>query len=236
MLSRTEHVDPSRFTHELFALYSVPAFDSRAPEILQGSAIGSAKQVVEPDDILLCRIVPHIRRAWIVGPNEGHRILASGEWIVFRNKAVCPSYLRHLLVSDRFHLKFMATVAGVGGSLLRARPTHVAQIEIPLPPLAEQRRIAHILDAAHALRDKRRRTLSLLRTIIGSAFISMFGDPVTNPREWPPNNLSSLGKLERGISKHRPRNAPELLGGPYPLIQTGDVARSEGLITQYSST
>jgi type I restriction enzyme S subunit len=64
----------------------------------------------------------------------------------------------------------------------------------------------------------------------------MFGDPVTNPREWPPNNLSSLGKLERGISKHRPRNAPELLGGPYPLIQTGDVARSEGLITQYSST
>ncbi len=37
-------------------------------------------------------------------------------------------------------------------------------------------------------------------------------------------------------SKHRPRNAPELLGGPYPLIQTGDVANSSGYIRAYKQT
>jgi len=45
----------------------------------------------------------------------------------------------------------MNTVAGVGGSLLRARPAFVAEIEIPVPPLSEQKRIADILAAAHRI-------------------------------------------------------------------------------------
>ena len=162
MLSRTQNLDPARFPDELFTLYSVPAFDSRSPEIMPGSAIGSAKQIVEPADVLLCRIVPHIRRAWVVGSNGTERVLASGEWIVLRSKAICPNYLRHLVVSDRFHAEFMATVAGVGGSLLRARPAQVARIKIPLPPLDEQRRIAQILDAAEGVRSARRSTLEAL--------------------------------------------------------------------------
>ena len=64
----------------------------------------------------------------------------------------------------------------------------------------------------------------------------MFGDPVTNPKGWPMVPLGDLGTLDRGKSKHRPRNAPELLGGEHPLIQTGDVANSEGYIRSYKST
>ena len=41
----------------------------------------------------------------------------------------------------------------------------------------------------------------------------MFGDPVSNPLGWSINELSQIGTLGRGVSKHRPRNAPELLGG-----------------------
>ena len=64
----------------------------------------------------------------------------------------------------------------------------------------------------------------------------MFGDPVDNSNKLPLVELSELGSLERGKSKHRPRNAPELLGGPYPLIQTGEVATSGLYITEYNST
>lgn len=168
MVSRAKHLDPARCANETFALYSVPAFDSHVPETLRGSAIGSPKQLVEPEDVLLCRIVPHIRRAWVVEENDSHRLLASGEWIVFRGKAVCPSYLRHLLISNRFHAEFIATVAGVGGSLLRARAAHVARIEVPLPPLDEQRRIARILDAAMRLcaeRESGKRLFDELRRV-----------------------------------------------------------------------
>lgn len=67
-------------------------------------------------------------------------------------------------------------------------------------------------------------------------FVEMFGDPVTNPMDWPIRYLGNLGELDRGVSKHRPRNEPSLLNGPYPLIQTGDVANCDGYIRKYTST
>ena len=59
----------------------------------------------------------------------------------------------------------------------------------------------------------------------------MFGDPVLNEKGWELKTLPELGEFGRGVSKHRPRNAPELLGGKYPLIQTGDVANANLYIT-----
>ena len=48
--------------------------------------------------------------------------------------------------------------------------------------------------------------------------------------------LSVLGELNRGVSKSRPRNKPELIGGPYPLVQTGEVTAAELYITEYENT
>lgn len=64
----------------------------------------------------------------------------------------------------------------------------------------------------------------------------MFGDPVINEKKWDLMTLPELGEFGRGVSKHRPRNASELLGGKYPLIQTGDVASANLYITKYDST
>ena len=64
----------------------------------------------------------------------------------------------------------------------------------------------------------------------------MFGDPVSNSRALPKTTLPELGEFGRGVSKHRPRNDPKLLGGIYPLIQTGDVAASDLYIKNYIST
>ena len=144
MPSSTGTVDPRRHASEVFALYSIPACEEGAPQMLSGSLIGSSKQHVQHRDVLLSRIVPHIRRSWIVGSHE-ERTIASTEWIVFRTTNALPEYLRFVLISDDFHHQLMNTVSGVGGSLLRARPSLVAEIRISLPPLSEQKRIATML-------------------------------------------------------------------------------------------
>lgn len=123
-----------------------------------------------------------------------------------------------------------------GATIPHVSGKHLKSMKIPLPPLQEQKRIAAILDQADALRGKRRAAITKLNELLQSVFLDMFGDPVTNPKGWDTTTLSSIGSLDRGVSKHRPRNAPELLEGKYPLVQTGDVANSGGYIRKYSST
>ena len=175
MPRRLGSVNPAKFTEETFELWSVPSFDVGKPEILLGSEIGSSKKIVEKGDLLLSRIVPHIRRAWIVEPTTSNRQIGSSEWITFRSDDFHAPYLRHILISDKFNAQLMQTIAGVGGSLLRARPESVRNIEIPLPPLPEQKRIAGILDQADALRRQRQRALDQLNQLGQSIFYEMFG-------------------------------------------------------------
>ena len=85
-----------------------------------------------------------------------------------------------------------AIMAGFNSSLLKS-------LRIPLPPLAEQKRIAGILDAADALRAKRREALAQLDTLLQSTFLDMFGDPVTNPMDWEVATVSRIGSIQGGL-------------------------------------
>lgn len=218
MQRKSGSVDPLRFPDEIFDLYSVPAFDSGKPDVIAGRAIGSAKQIVQPGDVLLSKIVPHIRRSWVVGKNRGRRMIASGEWIVFRNNKIHADYLRHVLVGNHFHARFMQTVSGVGGSLLRARPSYVAEIEIPLPPLLEQQRIAEQLEQADRLRRTRRYALELSDTVLPAAFLELFGDCFS---KGPHDHFGKLVKITGGGTPSRDR--PEFFQGRIPWLTSKDM-------------
>ena len=56
------------------------------------------------------------------------------------------------------------------------------------------------------------------------------------PKGWLWTTLPQIGELNRGKSRHRPRNAPLLYGGQYPLVQTGDIRHANGLIRHYNLT
>lgn len=142
MMEGVKTIDPRNTPDEIFELWSIPAFDAGRPELLRGVEIGSQKKAVAPGDVLLSRIIPHIRRGWVVRENSAaRRQIASTEWIVFSSDQVVPDFLRYLLVSDFFHASFMQTITGVGGSLSRANPAAVGEIKIPLPPLEVQKKI-----------------------------------------------------------------------------------------------
>lgn len=221
MLKRNGSVDPSKFPDETFELHSIPAFDRGSPDIVKGSEIGSSKQLVQENDVMISKIVPHIRRASVVCKKGNFRQIASGEWIVFRSNKIYPDYLKHVLISDNFNKQFMATVSGVGGSLLRARPAFVSKIKIALPPLEEQRRIASILDKANELRQKRQEAIEKLDQLLQATFIDMFGDPVSNPKNW---ETTSIDKICSNIVDCVNKTAPVVeYETPYKMIRTTNV-------------
>jgi len=99
-----------------------------------------------------------------------------------------------------------------------------------------QNKTTGIINLQLTRRQKDKALIEKYNELTKSLFLDMFGDPVTNPKGWEKGKFSEVGQLDRGKSKHRPRNAPELLGGDYPLIQTGDVANCSGYIREYKST
>jgi type I restriction enzyme S subunit len=109
-------------------------------------------------------------------------------------------------------------------------------LKIPLPDLKTQQKIASILEQADAARQKRKQANQLTEQFLQSAFLEMLGDPVQNEKGWELVLFSEVGSLNRGLSKHRPRNAPFLLGGKYPLIQTGEVANCNSYIKDFTQT
>jgi len=113
----------------------------------------------------------------------------------------------------------------------------LSRVKVQFPEsVDEQIRIATLLSRVKALIATRKNNLQQLGVFLKSTFLEMFGDPVRNEKGWEKKPLSVLGALDRGVSKHRPRNAPELLGGRYPLIQTGEVTNSGTYITGYKHT
>lgn len=72
---------------------------------------------------------------------------------------------------------------------------------ILVPQLAEQRRIAALLDKADVVMQKRRKTLLLLDDFLRSAFFQMFGDPVRNEKGWPRGEAAcAISEISAGTS------------------------------------
>lgn len=191
----------------------------------------SGSRMVKPGDFLLTNSMS-FGRPYILKTSG---CIHDG-WLVLSSKKddVDQDFFFHLLGSDAVYSKFSQLAAGV--TVKNLNIDLVAGVQVDFPSLAEQRRVAAILDQAANLRSQRRAALALLDSLTQSIFLDMFGDPVMNPKGWTLSRLGKMGSLDRGVSKHRPRNAPQLLGGPYPLIQTGEVANCGGYIRSHNTT
>ena len=135
------NINPSQSPDEKFELYSVPVFSTGEPEYITGKEIGSTKQTVSEDDILLCKINPHLNRVWVVGNNKNNTKIASSEWIIIRSNNLYAPYVKYYFSSSSFRKLLCSQVSGVGGSLTRAQPAIVKQYLVPIPPIEEQKRI-----------------------------------------------------------------------------------------------
>ena len=157
-------------------------------------------------------------------------------WLVLRdNDGIFDKrFLYYYLSSPSTYQKFKNMA--VGGVVNNLNSEMVRGVTVPVPTMEEQLSIVSALDKVTELITLRKEQLAKLDQLVKSRFIELFGDPVYNNNGLPTKKLCELGSLDRGRSQHRPRNDPKLLNGPYPLIQTGEVASAGLYITEYKNT
>lgn len=125
-----------------------------------------------------------------------------------------------------------------GATAQGIRQSELKKVELPLPPLPEQKRIVALLDEAFAgiatAKANAEKNLQNARAVFESHLQSVFNQ--SGPG-WKQKTLEEIATtFGRGKSKHRPRNDPKLYGGQYPFIQTGDIRNADHIITKHSQT
>jgi len=195
----SETVNPSLSLDTVFEVYSVPIFETGHPEYLRGEEIGSTKQIVQKDDVLICKINPRINRIWVVADESDKPNIASSEWIVVRSQEFNPEFLGWYFRSAKFKALMVSEVAGIGGSLTRAQPKRVAGYPVPLIQRGQQDEIVRRLNSVTRIIESRQRQLRALDTLIKARFVEMFGDCRTNPYGWETKALSDVAEV--GSSK-----------------------------------
>jgi type I restriction enzyme, S subunit len=123
-------------------------------------------------------------------------------------------YLAHFIDSQ----KKVLSALGTGSTFLAIRKADLEDLPICVPSLAEQKRIAAILDKADALRRKRAESLKLADEFLKSVFLDIFGDPVTNPKGFKVGTIRDLASdVKYGTSKKAG------LQGAFPILRMGNI-------------
>jgi type I restriction enzyme, S subunit len=242
LLTQTENIIPADYEDELFELWSVPAFPSNEPEFLKGSEIGSNKQKVRQDDVLLCKINPRINRVWKVGKTTEFSQIASTEWIVFRSYGINPDFLVYKFQEPSFREELCENVSGVGGSLIRARPQEIKKLEILIAPLNEQRRIVEKVEALMARSRRAKEALDAIPKLIEqfrqSVLAAAFrGDLTADWREQNPNIEPAsilMESLQTGIFRKPPDEILGKLPEKWEWARFADVANIKSNLVDLS--
>ena len=130
---------------------------------------------------------------------------------------VCPDYFFHLFSGRDWSEGTNRAV--MGATLNKAT---LSNMEVVIPPLDEQRRIATVLDKVSDLIAKRREQLDKLDELVKARFVEMFGDPVSNPYNWEKVPLSELADIRIGPFGSLLHKEDYIEGG-HPLVNPSHI-------------
>jgi len=181
-LDKSQTIIPNKTKDQKFELYSVPAYNTGKPEIISGRDIGSNKQTVEEETVLLCKINPQINRVWIVSNHSSFPKIASTEWIsFFKQDFINPKYLFYFLQNANFRKFLCQNVSGIGGSLTRIRPSVLNHYIIPVPTLEIQKKIVQKLDyILGQLEERKKEILQLINKFESKEILKSYQNRLLN--------------------------------------------------------
>jgi type I restriction enzyme S subunit len=141
-----------------------------------------------------------------------------------KTEILAQSYFAHFLRSEAFLRKALRNKTG--SAIRRIILANLRNLEIPLPPLEEQRRIAAILDKAGNLRQHANGQLCQAKDLLASLFIETIGEPCQNPHDWSTLPLAEAVQSGTDVTYGIVQAGEEFPGG-IPYIRTGDIVDGE---------
>jgi len=139
-------------------------------------------------------------------------------WKVLPGKSLDKGFLYHLLGFLTARVKSESH----GASMLHMTKARMEALEIPLPPLEEQRCIAAILDKRHSLAEMVRRRGSLQEDLWKAEFVKRFGNPFAHQSPYPLAKLAELASTSSGGTPRR--EVRSYFGGSIPWIKSGELS------------
>ena len=127
---------------------------------------------------------------------------------------ILPEYLYNYLLSIKSHVNGLGR--GVAQNNINLKI--LRGLEIPVPSINKQKRIADTLNKVSNLIEMRKQQLVKLDELVKARFVEMFGDMFINPMNWPECSLESVADIVSGITKGRKVNSSNLSEVPYMAV------------------
>jgi type I restriction enzyme, S subunit len=180
----------------------------------------AAAAALRTGDIVFARTGATTGKSFLITECPKDAVFASYLIRVRLHRDVEPRYIRHFFDTPDYWAQ--VTKGARGAAQPGVNATTLKALQVSIPSLAEQRRIAAILDKADQLRAKRKEALALLDSMAQSIFVDMFGDPASNPKDWLMCDLDELVAQSDSINYGVVQPGDEHEGG-VPLIRVGDL-------------
>lgn len=117
-----------------------------------------------------------------------------------------------------------------GANINNLKSEHFDNLQIPLPPLATQQKIAAILDAADELRQKDKALVAKYDELTQALFLDMFGDPVTNPKGWEKLALMNFCEFENGDRSSNYPSGNDIKSSGKLFLSSGDIKKGRFIV------
>lgn len=238
---------------EDFYYIDIDAIDNKnqvvteAKKIKTAQAPSRASRKLHTGDTVFSLVRPYLKNIAYIDVQLSDCIASTGFFVCTPNAALNDKYLYRLMVSSYVvdglnkHMK--------GDNSPSIRKDDIENYPFPLPPLSEQQRIVERIEELFTKLDEAKERLQevadsfavrkaaiLHKAFTGELTKQWRRENGVSDESWEEKKLGEVGVLERGRSKHRPRNDERLFGGIYPFIQTGDVANADMFIEKHSQT
>ncbi len=209
-------LNPKKFADETFEYYSIPDYQrDQRPSFTTGSQVESSKLLLEPKTILFGKLNPRVEKVWRVTATPEFRQIGSTEWMpVLPSEDIDSDFLYFLEWSDYVMPVAKTLVSGSTPSRQRVDPKSFYQIKIPLPPLPEQKKIAHVLSTVQRAIEAQERIIQTTTELKKTLMHKLFTEGLRNepqkqteigpiPESWEVVPLGSIAKIGNGSTPKR---------------------------------